>query len=104
MFLGATAGTVLYGAMGVAVGALIRNQAAALVVALAWMMVIENLFVGLLPELGRWLPGGAASALTSFSVGAGDLLPMWAAALVLAAYAVGFAVAGSRAVLERDVA
>ena len=104
VFLGATAGTVLYGALGVAVGALIRNQAAAIVIALAWIMVIEGLFVGLLPELGRWLPGGAASALTSSSVKAGDLLPMWAAALVLGAYAVGLAVAGSRVVVERDVA
>lgn len=104
VFLGATAGTVLYGALGVAVGALIRNQAAAIVITLVWMMVIENIFVGLLPALGRWLPGGAASALTSFSVKSGDLLPMWAAVLVLAAYATGFAVAGSRVVVERDVA
>lgn len=60
--------------------------------------------MGLLPALGRWLPGGAATALTSSSVQAGDLLPMWAAALVLGAYAIGFAVAGSRVVVERDVA
>lgn len=104
VLLGATAGTALYGAMGVAVGALIPNQAAAIVIALAWIMVIEGLLVGLLPELGRWLPGGAASALTSSSVKAGDLLPMWAGALVLGAYAIGFTVAGSRAVIERDVA
>lgn len=104
VFLGATAGSVLYGALGVAVGALIRNQAAAIVIALAWIMVIEGLLVGLLPELGRWLPGGAASALTSSSVKAGDLLPMWAAVLVLGAYAIGFTVAGSRVVVERDVA
>ena len=104
VLLGATAGTVLYGAIGVAVGALIRNQAAALVVALAWMLVIENIFVGLLPALGRWLPGGAASALMSVSVKAGDFLPMWAAAVVLGAYAIGFTVAGSRVVVERDVA
>ena len=104
VFLGAIAGSVLYGAMGVAVGALIRNQAAALVITLTWMMLIEGVFVGLLPALGRWLPGGAASALMSVSVTAGDLLPMWAAALVLGAYAVGLAVAGSRVVVERDVA
>jgi len=104
VFLGATAATVLYGAMGVAVGALIRNPAAALVIALAWTMLIESMLVGLLPALGRWLPAGAASALMSTSVKAGDLLPMWAAALVLGAYAVGFAVAGSRAVVARDVA
>ena len=94
----------MHGALGVAAGALIRNQAAAIVIALAWIMVIEGLFVGLLPELGRWLPGGAASALTSSSVKAGELLPMWAAGLVLGAYAIGFSVAGSLTVVERDVA
>lgn len=29
---------------------------------LAWSFVIEGLLVGLLPEVGRWLPGGAAAA------------------------------------------
>lgn len=104
VLLGATAETALYGAMGVAVGALIRNQTTAIVTALAWTFLAEGVLVELLPALGRWLPGGAASALTSFSLEAGDLLPMWAAALVLGAYAIGFAVAGSRVVVERDVA
>ncbi|CAN5600349.1 hypothetical protein BH20ACT2_BH20ACT2_21600 [soil metagenome] len=102
--LGATAGTVLYGALGVAVGALVRNQTAAVVVSLFWIMVVESLLVGLVPVVGRWVPGGAASALTSATVKAGDLLPMWAAALVLAAYAGGFALVASRLVLRRDVA
>ena len=50
------------------------------------------------------LPGGAASALMSVSVKAGDLPPMWAAALVVGDYAVGLAVAGSQVVVERNVA
>ena len=100
---GATAETVLYGALGVAVGALLRNQATALALSLLWVTFVESLFVGLLPELGRWLPGGAASALSLTTVRAGDLLPMWAAALVLAGYAGGFAAAASRLVVRRDV-
>ncbi|MGI8684234.1 MAG: ABC transporter permease [Acidimicrobiales bacterium] len=101
---GATAATVLYGALGVAIGALMRNQTAAIVLTLAWMFLLEGLFVTLRPALGRWLPGGAASALSSFSVEAGDLLPMWGAALVLVAYACAFAMAGSRVIARRDVA
>ncbi|HEX6597018.1 MAG TPA: ABC transporter permease [Acidimicrobiales bacterium] len=101
---GATAATVLYGTLGVAVGALVRNQAAALVVALLWTMLFEGLLVGLVPALGRWLPGGAASALSLATIRAGDLLPMWAAALVLAAYAAGLAMLANRLVVRRDVA
>lgn len=104
VLLGVTTGTALYGATGVAVGALLRNQTTAIVTALAWTFLAEGLLVELLPALGRWLPGGAASALTSYSVQAGDLLPMWAAALVLGAYAIGFAATSSRVVVERDIA
>lgn len=101
---GTTAGTVLYGILGVAVGALVRSQTAALVLVLAWSLLLETVLVGLLPVLGRWLPGGAAAALSSGSVTTGELLPMWAAALVLAAYAAVFAAAGNRVVVRRDVA
>ena len=100
---GSTAGTVLYGVLGVSVGALVRNQTAAVVLSLGWVLLVESLFVGFLPALGRWLPGGAAAALSSTTVQAGDLLPMWAASLVLAAYAVAFAAAGTRIVARRDV-
>lgn len=100
---GAAAGTVLYGALGVAVGALLRNQATALVAALLWVMVVESMLVGLVPKLGRWLPGGAASALSLTTFRAGDLLPMWAAGLVLAGYAAAFAIIANRLVVRRDV-
>jgi hypothetical protein len=101
---GATAATVLFGALGVAVGALLRNQTVAIVLSLGWALVLESLFVGLLPGVGRWFPGGAAAALSSARVGAGDLLPMWGAALALAAYVAAFAAAGTHAVMRRDVA
>ena len=104
VFAGSTAGTVLYGVLGVALGALVRSQTAAVALSLGWVLVLEGLFVGFLPALGRWLPGGAAAALSSTTVQADDLLPMWAAALVLAAYAVAFAAAGTRTVVRRDVA
>lgn len=94
----------MYGALGVAVGAVVRNQTSAIVISLAWVLLVESLLVSLLPEFGRWLPGGAASALTSTAVQTGDFLPMWAAALVLGVYVVGFSVAGARAVDQRDVA
>ncbi|MDY7100224.1 MAG: ABC transporter permease subunit [Actinomycetota bacterium] len=97
----AAVSVVLYGIVGVGVGALIRNQVAAIVGALAWTLVIESLAVALLPEVGRWLPGGAAGA-----IGAGDgsdLLEPWAGALVFVGYGVLFGVVGSLTTIRRDI-
>jgi len=55
------------------------------------------------PEVGRWLPGGAAGALAGTATAEGGLLPFWAAALVLLAYAAAAAVAGERALARRDL-
>jgi hypothetical protein len=101
----ALAAYTLYAMLGVAVGALLRNQVAAIVVMLAWSFVVESLVLLLLPTVGRWLPGNASSALTSggdrqFGI---DLLPPWAGGLVLLGYVVVLAVLGSRLVLRRDI-
>lgn len=93
----------LFGVMGVGLGALIRNQVAAIVVALVWQFLLENLLVGLLPEVGRWLPQGAARALAQETLTEGSLLPPWAGGLVLLAYGLTFAVIGSRLLVRRDV-
>jgi hypothetical protein len=69
---------------------------------LLWQGAVEDLVVGLLgrPGLARWLPEGAAAALTA----PGDAtLAMWAGALVLAAYGLVLAVAGGRLVVSRDL-
>lgn len=101
VLLGTLVATALYGVVGVGVGALVRNQVAAVSVALGWMLVVENLLVALVPDVGRWLPLGAAGALIRTE---GDLLPMWGGGLLFAAYGVAFAVLGTRFVLRRDVA
>lgn len=104
ILLGAVAATALYALVGVGVGSLIRNQTAAVAIALVWVMIVEGLVVSLLPEVGRWLPGGAAAAITGAATGDGAMLPMWAGACVLAAYGVAFAAAGSRFVMRKDIA
>ena len=52
-----------YGVIGVAVGALIPNQIAAVVGVLIWMLAIEQMVIPLFPEVGRWMPFAAASSL-----------------------------------------
>jgi hypothetical protein len=95
--------TVAYGLLGVAVGSLIRNSTAAVIVALAWTFIIEGLLVGLLPEVGRWLPGGAAAAVSGQSVPGSELLAPAVGVLLLVAYVVAFSAAGTRFVIRRDI-
>ena len=97
---------LLYGPIGVAVGALVRNQIAAVVAALAWMFIAEQLLVALLPEVGKWTPGGASSAvlqLGDIATTRGDLLPVWGGALLLVAYAVVLSALAARITLRRDL-
>lgn len=103
VLLGAITSTTLYALVGVGLGSLVRNQTAAVAGAFVWVLIVESLVVGLLPEVGRWFPGGAVAALTS-SPTQGGLLPMWAGALVFTAYGLAFATAGARFVARRDVA
>lgn len=102
--VGAVAATVVSALVGVGLGALLRNQTAAVTVMLVWTLMVESVLVTALPEVGRWLPGGASSALTGVSTPEGGLLPLWGAALLLGAYGLAFAAAGVRLMARRDIA
>jgi len=106
VLLGVVLVMVLYGPIGIAVGALVRNQIAAVVGSLAWIFIVEQLLVALLPEVGRWTPGGASSAvlqLGDLATTRGDLLPVWGGALLLIAYAVVLSLLAARLTLRRDL-
>ncbi|MGH9155446.1 MAG: ABC transporter permease [Acidimicrobiales bacterium] len=103
VFAGALLATVLYGAVGVGLGAVIGSQTAAVALSFAWAAVIEGALGNLVPAVGRWLPGGAAGGLTFQATPNGGLLPMWAGGLLLAAYGLAFALVGTRFVVRRDV-
>jgi hypothetical protein len=104
VLLGAIAATALYAPVGVGLGSLVRNQTAAIVVAMVWVMIVEGLVVSFVPDVGRWLPGGAVAALTGVATYDGGLLPMWGAALVFTGYGLAFAALGLRFAMHRDVA
>lgn len=101
--VGAMAATALYALVGVGIGSMIRNQTAAVVTALVWVMVVESILVNFVDDVGRWLPGGAVASLTGMASLDGVLLPMWAGACVFAAYGLAFAAAGSRSLMHRDI-
>jgi ABC-2 family transporter protein len=100
---GATLASVLYAVIGVAVGALVTNQIAAILGAIVWVILVESLIVAFLPAVGKWLPGGAASAVLQANSPNGSLLDAWAGALLLLGYAVVFAAVAARTTLRRDV-
>lgn len=79
----------VHAALGVAVGSLLRNTAAAVGVTLGWAFVVEGLLPMVLrqPTMANWLPGGAVSQVLAAQTEPGQLAPAAAAAL-LAGYAV----------------
>jgi ABC-2 type transport system permease protein len=100
---GLAVAVALYAVLGTGLAALLRNQVAAVVVGLLWWSQgVERVLTGILhqPGLERWLPRGAASALT---VPGDGTLPMWAGALVFAAYGLVLALLGGRLVVRRDL-
>jgi ABC-2 type transport system permease protein len=91
LVVGTIVGVVLWGGLGVGLGAILRNQVAAVIGLLAWVFVIENLVFGLAPSVGRYGPEQAASALAGLTtrhllspVAGGAVLIAWVAALVAA--------------------
>ena len=103
VLLGGIAATALYALVGVGVGSMVRNQTTAVAGAVVWVLIVEGLLVSFAPDIGRWLPGGAASALSGVASANGGLLPMWGAALLLTVYGLAFAGAGSRSIRNTDL-
>jgi ABC-2 type transport system permease protein len=95
-----------FGVIGVALGALLRDQIVAVLVILIWMLVVEQIVIHDYPAVGRWMPGGATYALMQQGPanGLGDkLLSVPAAGVLLAAYVVLAVVLALRLTPKRDV-
>ncbi|GDX32655.1 hypothetical protein LBMAG15_15900 [Actinomycetes bacterium] len=97
----------IYAFVGVSVGALIRNQVAAIVGALVWVLIVEALLTVFVDWIGKWLPGGALDAVlqTTNVTGRGgeDILPTAIGVVVLVGYAVLFGILASFTTLRRDI-
>ena len=87
---------VLHALLGVAVGTLLRNTAAAVGAVLVWAFVVEGIVpvVASRPEIGDWLPGGAVVQVLAERTPPGGLVPAAAVALLLA-YTVALVAAGA---------
>jgi len=102
--IGAAAAAALWAAIGVGVGAVVRNQVPALVGIVVWLLFIENLLIGDIANVasvGRFLPGAAGKAISGQDPN--TLLAPGVGLALLALYAAAAAVAGRQAISRRDV-
>lgn len=103
---GAAAAAGLWAAIGVGLGAVVRDQVPALIGICAWLLLIEGLLLGDLfaavGDVSRFAPGAAAAAISGQEPD--KLLAPAVALVLLALYAATAAVAGSVATARRDVA
>jgi ABC-2 type transport system permease protein len=107
--------SAVWAVIGVAFGSVLTNQVAAIVVILAFTQFVEpiaRLALGAFDateDVAKFLPGAAADGLmgasffAAFGGGESDLLPRWAALLVLLAYAGVLALVGRYTTLRRDI-
>jgi len=103
ILLGGAAAAALWSAIGLGIGAVVRNQIGAIVGLCAWALLVESIVVGFVPSFGRFLPGASGLALAGLNDN-GKLLGPAAGVLVLAGYAVILAAAGWAVTVRRDVA
>ena len=104
LLLGGAAAAALWAAIGVGLGALVRNQVPTLVGICAWLLFVEGLLVGDIVDVanvGRFAPGAAAEAMSGQDPD--SLLAPALGLLVLSLYAAAAAMAGSLATSRRDV-
>jgi len=96
----------VFGVIGVAIGALVRNQITAVVAVLVWMLALEQLVITSYPEVGRWMPGATTFVLLQMGPSIdpdGKLLSVSVSGLLLAAYAAVAVSVALRLTPKRDV-
>jgi len=99
--LGGLAGAALWGAIGVGLGAIIHNQVGAVITLVAWGLVVDTLLSGLVPSVGRFMPGRASDALMGLR--AHHLLSPGVGGIMLIAWTGALAVVGIALSVRQDI-
>ena len=101
---------IVLGIVGVGLGALVKNQVAAVTGAVIWTLIVEGLVVAFVESIGKYLPAGAITGLVDLDFGSNDFnfsienyLSPGAAILVLLGYAAAFSLVAMRTTLRRDL-
>jgi hypothetical protein len=101
LIAGGTAASALWAAIGVGIGALVRNQVPTLIGLSAWLLFVEGLFGEGVMSVGRYAPGLLGMAVSGQEPD--TLLAPGLSLLLLALYAAAAAAAGLVATNRRDV-
>jgi len=94
-----------WAAIGVGIGALVRDQTVSIAGICAWMLLVEPLLLANLSDETRYAPAAAAGALAGATapMHLPDLFNPAIGALLLAVYATVIAAAGSTVMARRDI-
>jgi ABC-type transport system involved in multi-copper enzyme maturation permease subunit len=105
LLAGGAVAAALFAAIGVGVGAVVRNQGGAVVGLCVWLLLVEPILIGDVPSAGKFAPGASAGAIAGAiqTQIADDLVAPGLGVLLLAAYAATASATGSIAVTRRDV-
>ncbi|MCW3038558.1 MAG: hypothetical protein JWM31_463 [Solirubrobacterales bacterium] len=88
-------------AFGVAMGAILRNQAAAVAGALVYILAVESILGAFIDFFSKYSIGAASGAL--ITAGGADEVSQLTGGLVVVAWVVAFTLAGALVVTKRDV-
>jgi ABC-2 type transport system permease protein len=102
LVIGGTVASGLWAAIGVGIGAIVRDQVPTVVGIAAWMLFVEGLFGGSLTDVSRFAPGTLGMAISGQEPD--TLLAPGLSLLLLVGYAVAAAFAGCLTTERRDVA
>jgi ABC-type transport system involved in multi-copper enzyme maturation permease subunit len=105
LLAGGALAAALFAAIGVGVGAMVRNQVATVVGLCVWLLFLEPLLLGDIPSAAKYAPEASAGAIAgAIQSQTADTLTAPALGIVLlAAYAALAGLAGSLLITRRDV-
>lgn len=100
-YLGILGAGALAAVLGVGLGAVLRRQTAAIVIALVWLLVGEPVLS--IAGIQEYAPGHAIAAVALAGERSSELLGVWPGLLVALVYGIVFAAAGAVAMERTDV-
>jgi ABC-2 type transport system permease protein len=106
LLAGGAAAAGFFAAIGLGIGALVRQQVGAVVGLTVWLILIETTLIGNVPSAGKFAPGATAGAIAGAiqTQSASKLVAPGIGALLLVLYAAIAATAGTVLTNRHDVA
>ena len=95
----------IYTMLGVAFGSLVKNQLIGVAATFGWIFIFERLMVVFVPDLGKWLPGGAVNGLFGVTaiMNGQEYLPRNQSAWLLLSYAAVLIITSLLITPKRDI-